>query len=204
MSKRSTKRKFSELTHSFSIAEEEVNKVSSVIQIQNVHARGYKARTTVPVYHPPSPTKSRCALPNEDPALYNLDGAQAADDGPSQCTSSTDALPKRRKGRNQEFSSTVSFSFLSLSSLQFHLTSFQEHDPVLAEWSKHKDFFLAEMLRLEGFRGKDVCCAACLKTGPDLTRCDECEGGELFCGPCCVTMHIRLPYHRIKVCDHRQ
>lgn len=69
-----------------------------------------------------------------------------------------------------------------------------------------RDQFLAEFLRLEGPGDQDdfVCARHTNSSQPADTpatfRCLDCDGVELLCHACAVTLHAQSPLHRIEVC----
>ncbi|KAF7797546.1 hypothetical protein EIP86_008746 [Pleurotus ostreatoroseus] len=76
-----------------------------------------------------------------------------------------------------------------------------EQDSYLTEWTNERDFFLREMLGLEGMRGKPEVCQRCgegKEKGKAVIRCRDCFGGPLYCSKCCVLVHERHPFHNIK------
>lgn len=78
----------------------------------------------------------------------------------------------------------------------------QEQDPTLRQWTRHRDAFLNELLRLEGLHEGSGLCRRCPE-GKNVAanlRCNDCTGGELVCADCCVGIHKSNPFHRIKVC----
>lgn len=63
--------------------------------------------------------------------------------------------------------------------------------------------FLGEMLIADGLQGEST--ETCLRCPEGTTkaatiRCDDCSGGELTCGDCCVLIHDNNEWHRIEVC----
>ena len=59
-----------------------------------------------------------------------------------------------------------------------------------------------ELYRLEG-RGDCMngVCSGCSETLPGElgVRCDECGDMGIYCIDCCLTIHARLPLHRLEV-----
>ena len=53
---------------------------------------------------------------------------------------------------------------------------------------------------MEGLRGRQLpyACYRC-KMAKGEFRCEECIGGELYCGECISMLHQAIPLHRIKV-----
>lgn len=109
---------------------------------------------------------------------------------------------ERRKAKKAPggYATTVSLHGLSL--LVSNVT--QVHDQVLQDWVTygHRETALAEMLRLEGWRGIDKAhCPTCppeRRLAPSI-RCDDCWGNQVLCVECCVQEHEAHPLHRIKV-----
>ncbi len=70
----------------------------------------------------------------------------------------------------------------------------------------YREEFLAEEIRREG-RGDaaDLAeCPSCEDKGREsvdepIYRCDDCFGGFMECGTCCLERHGRVPLHRVKV-----
>ncbi|KAI0703791.1 hypothetical protein BC835DRAFT_1230192, partial [Cytidiella melzeri] len=64
-----------------------------------------------------------------------------------------------------------------------------------------RELALAEMLRLEGWRGtsREVCprCTPTRRASPSV-RCDDCCSNEVLCESCCVAKHTEHPFHRVK------
>jgi hypothetical protein len=60
-----------------------------------------------------------------------------------------------------------------------------------------RDYFLQEILRLEGTGGRPLQCSAC--SGPASLRCQDCFGLDLICKDCFLDIHIRQPFHRVEV-----
>ena len=73
-------------------------------------------------------------------------------------------------------------------------------DNPLYKWIKERDTFLQELIRLDGRGNKDLWSRCRLCTEPATMRCEDCFGGEMFCGSCMVDLHAVNPLHRIEVC----
>ena len=72
-----------------------------------------------------------------------------------------------------------------------------------SHWLSYADTYIAELIRSEG-RGDstDGRCNRCLESLSDGLgiRCEDCYDQGLLCSNCCVYVHSRHPFHRIKVC----
>ena len=72
-----------------------------------------------------------------------------------------------------------------------------------SQWLSYADTYIAELIRSEG-RGDstDGRCNRCLESLCDGLgiRCEDCYDQGLLCTNCCVYVHSRHPFHRIKVC----
>ncbi|GJF00807.1 CxC2 domain-containing protein [Phanerochaete sordida] len=75
------------------------------------------------------------------------------------------------------------------------------HDQVLLDWAKERDYFLDELLRLDGWAGerRQSCpmCANDHDATPEF-RCMDCSGHTVVCKACCLTSHQNQPFHRVK------
>lgn len=112
----------------------------------------------------------------------------------------------RRKKKNPgEYATAVSIVSPSPYTSDFELL--QVHDQVLLDWIEkgHREVALAEMLRLEGWRGVERArcpsCPATREVAPSI-RCDDCWSSEALCVECCVHKHHEHPLHRVKVRPH--
>lgn len=71
-------------------------------------------------------------------------------------------------------------------------------DRPLKAWIPHQDEYLRECIRRDGREGRPDVCQRC-QEGPGVIRCEDCFGGEILCEECTVSVHHRLPLHRIEV-----
>ncbi|GJE90469.1 CxC2 domain-containing protein [Phanerochaete sordida] len=77
------------------------------------------------------------------------------------------------------------------------------HDQVLLDWAAtHRDLFVDELLRLDGFRGGDrQRCSRCPRDADasrlPTIRCLDCTTGDVVCRQCCLAAHADNPFHRI-------
>ncbi|KAG1888370.1 hypothetical protein F4604DRAFT_1916291 [Suillus subluteus] len=65
-------------------------------------------------------------------------------------------------------------------------------------WTKERDTYLSEIIRLDG-RGENArdSCAGCC-ANPAEFRCQDCDDMQLYCGTCLLANHARSPTHRIQ------
>ncbi|KAJ3551391.1 hypothetical protein NM688_g4727 [Phlebia brevispora] len=74
-----------------------------------------------------------------------------------------------------------------------------EHDSYLNEWLKEVDFFLGEMMWLEGQRNQPLKCERCPgRPHEAIVRCKDCAGGPLYCRTCCLIAHNMNPFHNVE------
>ncbi|KAF9555270.1 hypothetical protein CPC08DRAFT_766080 [Agrocybe pediades] len=72
----------------------------------------------------------------------------------------------------------------------------------LKDWLEDRDYFLSEMLRLEGMDSSMEFCVDCHASGDiSLFRCTDCDGMELFCRACVLNNHRRSALHRLEEWD---
>jgi len=76
------------------------------------------------------------------------------------------------------------------------LLSQTSHD-YLREWFSRRDHQLQEILDLEGLQDSALCIAC--NTTPAAYRCQDCNGGPVYCTECCRSQHHLHPFHRV---DH--
>ncbi|TDL14069.1 hypothetical protein BD410DRAFT_687969, partial [Rickenella mellea] len=70
------------------------------------------------------------------------------------------------------------------------------------EWSKLRDSFLDELLRLDGLGSQQapLSCHGCGAAG-NIFRCVDCRDTGFYCSACLCKEHSRLPLHRIEQWD---
>ncbi|KAJ7605332.1 hypothetical protein FB45DRAFT_1042460 [Roridomyces roridus] len=78
------------------------------------------------------------------------------------------------------------------------LPAVKPSDEAMARWKTElRDAYLDVLLWRDGHGKAGDVCPGCTGEGTPLFRCDDCCGGEMLCGGCCVSAHARLPLHRI-------
>ena len=69
-------------------------------------------------------------------------------------------------------------------------------------WVPERDRFLKEIIRLEG-RGDagwfQTCHGLPGCQNEPVVRCRDCEGLQLYCQACVVSLHRTMPLHHVKV-----
>ncbi|KAI0042927.1 hypothetical protein FA95DRAFT_1575419 [Auriscalpium vulgare] len=70
----------------------------------------------------------------------------------------------------------------------------------LLDWIPYRDQYLEELIRQDGFAGRDGGCVSCWTTtsAKGEYRCTDCTGERLLCAQCIVAEHHRLPLHRLE------
>ncbi|TDL19234.1 hypothetical protein BD410DRAFT_684745, partial [Rickenella mellea] len=71
----------------------------------------------------------------------------------------------------------------------------------LMEWSRLRDVFLDEMIRLDGLgsQSSPMVCASGLCEKEGQYRCLDCFGSSVLCSGCMCATHQSHPLHRIEV-----
>lgn len=69
---------------------------------------------------------------------------------------------------------------------------------IFADWLPFRDTHVHELTRHEGWADLSKRCIQCLQADAAY-KCDDCFGPTVHCRGCVVSVHARLPFHRIKV-----
>ncbi|KAF7798643.1 hypothetical protein EIP86_009867 [Pleurotus ostreatoroseus] len=159
--------------------DDELDQVESTATVDAISSDGRRISTQHhPIYTPASPTRPSARLRSMFDASGTSEDLHPDDDGATVQIEP----PGTRQGRRKNL---------------YYLST--EQDSHLVEWSKEIDFFLREMIWLEGLRGIEQRCEKCGKSnGITLVRCKDCIGGPLYCTFCCVQMHAANPFHNIE------
>ncbi|KAF7795842.1 hypothetical protein EIP86_007009 [Pleurotus ostreatoroseus] len=160
--------------------DDELDQVESTTTVDAISSDGRRISTHHhPVYTPASPTRptSRLRGTADASATSGESDVRLDDDSTIQIEP-----PETSRGKRKNL---------------YYLSS--EQDSHLVEWTKEIDFFLREMIWLEGLRGVEHRCEKCKKSsGISLVRCKDCIGGPLYCTSCCVQKHAASPFHSIE------
>ena len=69
---------------------------------------------------------------------------------------------------------------------------------LMSEWLIYRQAYLYEMLRHDGQEGQQaITCADC--GGDGSFSCNDCAYCMHYCGPCLISHHRLMPFHRVKV-----
>ena len=74
---------------------------------------------------------------------------------------------------------------------------FQTQNEFLREYLSRRHSILIELLRQESFPSRSICSTCQQSAG--MYRCRDCFGSSIWCGTCCVSTHVHLPFHRIQM-----
>jgi len=85
----------------------------------------------------------------------------------------------------------------------YYTLSYSTHnkDVPLKTFTKYRERYLDEMLRLDG-RGSSLqydLCPQCNASEPTI-RCIDCWNSSILCSACTIEKHVDLPLHQIEVC----
>jgi hypothetical protein len=77
----------------------------------------------------------------------------------------------------------------------------QTQNEFLKEYMDRRHSILIEILRHEALPSQSTC-SHCQQSSA-THRCQDCFGPHFLCGPCCVSAHVHLPFHRIQMWNGR-
>jgi hypothetical protein len=77
----------------------------------------------------------------------------------------------------------------------------QTQNEFLEEYLSRRHSILIELLRHESPPSRRSCSNCQESSGTH--RCQDCFGSNFWCGPCCVSAHANLPFHRVQMWNRR-
>jgi hypothetical protein len=132
----------------------------------------------------PSPAPSRSASPSKKRALSPeiLEFNNEVDYPEEQ-------VPKRSRTAGKV---RIQIPGIYISSAMYH----QTQNEFLEEYLNRRHSILIELLRHESFPSTSSC-SLCQQSSATY-RCHDCFGSNIWCGPCCISAHKSLPFHRVQ------
>jgi hypothetical protein len=138
----------------------------------------------------PSPAPSRTASPSKKRAL----SPGVPDFNNDYEDFSTDQLPKRSR--------TSGKVGIHIHGVSDRLNEcLQTQNEFLQEYLDRRHSILIELLRHEALPSISSC-SLCHQSSA-THRCRDCFGHNLWCGPCCISTHKSLPFHRVQTWNGR-
>ena len=160
----------------------------NLFEVATTQTRRGKRITHVPVKDTqPSPAPSRSVSPLKKRALSpeTLEFVNDDDDPREQ-------VPKRSRTAGK-VSTPRSLPGTYLSSARY----LQTQNEFLKEYLNRRHSILIELLRHEAFPST-TSCSLCQQSSA-THRCYDCFGSNIWCGPCCISAHKSLPFHRVQM-----
>jgi hypothetical protein len=162
-----------------------------LFEVTTTQTRRGKKITHVPVKDSqPSPAPSRNASPSKKRALSP--GRPEVNNDYDEFT--TDQVPKRPRT-----SGKVSIHIPKASNSLDR--SRQTQNEFLQEYLDRRHSILIELLQHEALPST-LSCSDCHRSSA-THQCRDCFGPNFWCGPCCISAHRSLPFHRVQMWNGR-